>query len=169
MDYLSLSAVVPQRFLQFIPGTKPIINDHPAQRNGFCEALDFAKFCTVTSVYCSTAKFCGAHRCCMAPAWTGDFITHVIDCSSMKLVTLERGMSYVALSYVWGSKSVAQDTVRAAENRSLPNNIPLTIADAIKVTRALNQQYLWVHRYCILHSQSKPTQIANMNKIYQGA
>ena len=87
----------------------------------------------------------------------------------MKLVTLERGMSYVALSYVWGSKSVAQDTVRAAENRSLPNNIPLTIADAIKVTRALNQQYLWVHRYCILHSQSKPTQIANMNKIYQGA
>jgi len=49
----------------------------------------------------------------------------------MKLVVLERGMSYLALSYVWGNKSTAQETVPATGNQVLPNSIPLTVADAI--------------------------------------
>jgi len=78
-------------------------------------------------------------------------------------------MLYLALSYVWGRTTMGHKAEPADEGSHLPDGVPKTVAYAIVVTKRLGQRYLWVDRYCILHSQGKPTQIANMNKIYQGA
>ena len=62
----------------------------------------------------------------------------------------------------------------APENKSvlrLPNEIPLTIRDAIQVTKALGYRFLWVDRYCIDQSSEaeKQLQCSRMGDIYAGS
>ena len=60
----------------------------------------------------------------------------VIDCKTTAPRVVDRPWSekYVALSYVWGTCEEA---------------LPLTVLDAVEVTRTLGEQYLWVDRLCI--------------------
>ena len=53
----------------------------------------------------------------------------------------------------------------------LPNEIPLTIQDAIKVTKDLGYQFLWVDKYCIDQNSEidKQRQFSRMGDIYSGA
>ena len=62
----------------------------------------------------------------------------------------------------------------APENESvlrLPNDIPLTIRDAIQVTKALGYRFLWVDKYCIDQSSEteKQQQCSRMGDIYAGS
>ena len=74
-----------------------------------------------------------------------------------------RSCQYIALSYVWGKVQT-----RNLEFGSLPVHVPATISDAIKVTKALGCQYLWVDAICIdqQHSAHRDLQIRPMNQIF---
>jgi Heterokaryon incompatibility protein (HET) len=83
---------------------------------------------------------------------------------------------YLALSYVWGKASMLRLTT--ANIRSLTcqgaldgENVPLTISDAMLLTKRLAKRYLWVDSLCIL--QDDETDVAQfiprMNTIYSQA
>ncbi|KAK6709921.1 hypothetical protein SNK05_004397 [Fusarium graminearum] len=67
-----------------------------------------------------------------------------------------RSFEYIALSYVWGSKTFIKTTYSNLEamTQHLPwAQLPKTIQDAILVTRSLGVRYLWVDALCILQSE----------------
>ena len=72
----------------------------------------------------------------------------VIDCIDNVVVVSPIGCSFVALSYVWGELSV--------DSYVLGSQIafPPTIEDAVRSTRELGYQYLWVDRYVRQHTYS---------------
>lgn len=74
---------------------------------------------------------------------------------------------FAALSYVWGSS--AQPDLPFQED--LPEQLPLTVDDAIECTKAIGLSYLWVDRYCIDQDDAttKHTLINNMDNIYRNA
>ena len=69
----------------------------------------------------------------------------VIDCVDNTVVVAPIGCSFVALSYVWGGLS--------ADSYVLGSRIafPPTIEDAVRTTRELGYEYLWVDRYVRRH------------------
>jgi len=69
----------------------------------------------------------------------------VIDCIDNTVVVAPRGCSFVALSYVWGGL-FADSYVLGS-----PIAFPPTIEDAVRTTRELGYQYLWVDRYVRRH------------------
>lgn len=81
---------------------------------------------------------------------------------------------YTALSYCWGR---FQDIITTQANMSqhvlgIPlDTLPQTIRDAIRVTRKLGYQYLWVDALCIVqdNTKDKATEINNMGAIYKNA
>lgn len=64
-----------------------------------------------------------------------------------------------------------QDEDGRSEREGSLSNLPLTIEDAISVTKGLGLRYLWVDQYCIdqNNSQEKQAQIQKMDRIYQCA
>lgn len=96
--------------------------------------------------------------------------TKLIDCFTRKLISVGdnaiQNPRFVALSYVWGP-NVGKTTL--AED--LPSKLPLTIRDAMTVTKDLGLQYLWVDQYCIDQSDNgdKDRQIRHMDLIYKCA
>ncbi|KAK3369261.1 heterokaryon incompatibility protein-domain-containing protein [Lasiosphaeria ovina] len=107
----------------------------------------------------------------------------VIDCKSENLDIREYqpGDKYVALSYVWGppgisgqSEAQAAAAPRPGSTRPvlhLPRHIPLTIRDAVEVTKTLRYRYLWVDKYCIdqNNEQEQREQFSRMGDIYAGS
>ncbi|KAI1383102.1 HET-domain-containing protein [Hypoxylon trugodes] len=89
----------------------------------------------------------------------------LIDCQTLSIVEAQPSYDYFALSYVWGPKKSCDFPPRGVED------FPATIRDAIKVTRELGCQYLWVDRYCINQNDSthKHDQIRQMGRIYNQA
>ncbi|KAN0108597.1 HET domain containing protein [Hyaloscypha variabilis] len=89
---------------------------------------------------------------------------------------------YVALSYVWGkdqtrreiptsTKSALRIDEWGTETIELPDSLPHTIEDAIKVTQSIGYRYLWVDSLCIIQDdhRDKATQIDMMGEIYSNA
>lgn len=113
-----------------------------------------------------------SHGCCHTFSSSPTTI-RVIDCSTMEIVELPDKSSYAALSYVWGNESLPtkHESKLIQTSKRLPPIIPQTIQDAIRVVQELDQQYLWVDRYCIdqFHSADKAIQIASMADIYETA
>jgi Heterokaryon incompatibility protein (HET) len=95
----------------------------------------------------------------------------VIDCETRAIITAPEDCSYVALSYVWGSPSTNQSTEEETTVGVLPDNVPTTVNDAVKVVLGLKLRYLWVDKYCI--DQSNETemllQLSNMDMVYNRA
>ncbi|KAI3391467.1 hypothetical protein diail_7331 [Diaporthe ilicicola] len=101
---------------------------------------------------------------------------HFINCQTRSVVLgshLPATPEYVALSYVWGSKTHAKATPEASmkPGDTLPKDIPAVIGDAIKVTLALGFQFLWVDKYCIdqKNQATKHKQIFHMDAVYRYA
>lgn len=100
--------------------------------------------------------------------------TRLIDCFTRTLVSTssitDPKPSFVALSYVWGPRP---SEPKEPENQKdqLPRNLPLTIEDAITVTKDLGFKYLWVDQYCIDQEDEadKESQISQMDLIYKSA
>lgn len=96
--------------------------------------------------------------------------TRLIDCFTRKLISVGdnaiQNPRFVALSYVWGP-----NVRRTTLSEDLPSKLPLTIRDAMTVTKDLGLEYLWVDQYCIDQSDNgdKDRQIRHMDLIYKCA
>lgn len=67
--------------------------------------------------------------------------------------------SYLALSYCWGGVSRHQTTKANFRQRTKHieyDTLPRTIKDAIKVTRALGFQYIWIDSLCVIQGEYSP-------------
>ncbi|KFA45491.1 hypothetical protein S40293_10281 [Stachybotrys chartarum IBT 40293] len=102
----------------------------------------------------------------------------LIDVEKMRLVACDWGSRYLALSYVWGSpnglktiKANIRDLHDDGALRKLKDKIPEAIRDAIDLTRAIGETYLWVDALCIVQDDphSKSLYIPRMNHIYGNA
>jgi Heterokaryon incompatibility protein (HET) len=105
-----------------------------------------------------------------------------IDVHTLEVVDLgpRQGVEYTVLSHVWGPKGscpvynisnkLATPLIPGRRVR-LPQPMPKTIRDSIKLTARLGVKYLWVDTLCIKQQDSmeKPVQIANMAAIYGNA
>lgn len=120
------------------------------------------------------------HQACRCPVNTRSQMprTRLIDCTARKLINVGiwpfHRPRYAALSYRWGTTSenkMEQDREGRNEPEDLLSNLPLTIEDAISVTKGLGLRYLWVDQYCIdqNNSKEKQAQIRKMDRIYQCA
>ena len=66
-------------------------------------------------------------------------------------------MKYIALSHPWGAQTKSnihfcstKENIASHRKHILDKNLPSTFKDAMKVTRRLGVQYLWIDSICIL-------------------
>ncbi|KAL7897578.1 heterokaryon incompatibility protein domain-containing protein [Trichoderma sp. SZMC 28014] len=90
----------------------------------------------------------------------------LIDTQRKCLVQMERSCRYIALSYCWGSTNFFLTTTENMGQLFQPqafehNKLPKTIKQAIALTSALGEQYLWVDSLCIV--QNGPDKIDHLN------
>lgn len=81
---------------------------------------------------------------------------------------------YIALSYCWGTSQTLTTTVAtlAAMQVRIPwAELPLTIRDAVEVTRELGVRYLWVDALCIVQDSAEDwnAEASKMAAVYGGA
>jgi hypothetical protein len=97
----------------------------------------------------------------------------VIDVMKQNIVKAPLNCQFVALSYVWGKVEFLQ--LKKAnrvdlekEGAFLQHKPPLTVRDAIELTRALGERYLWVDTLCIVQDddEDRRLQIRQMDVIY---
>ena len=90
----------------------------------------------------------------------------LIDCKARQVIVAQPGCEYLALSYVWGTK-----TRTSIGSLGDLDNCPKVIIDSMDVTLNLSFRYLWVDRYCIdqLDDEDKQHQIRQMDLIYANA
>ena len=102
----------------------------------------------------------------------------LIDINQLCVVDAPSDARYAALSYVWGGADqltlVKDNYERLTQKEGLSvqyGDITNTIQDAIKITRHLSLQYLWVDALCIKQDggKEKDEQIEQMDKIYNSA
>ncbi|KAJ0121981.1 hypothetical protein J7T55_002492 [Diaporthe amygdali] len=93
-----------------------------------------------------------------------------IDCETLRIVHIETGALWVALSYVWGH-DISQVRSDDLQTGTLPRGISKTVQHAIEVTKGLGYRFLWVDRYCINQQdeRDKCDLISKMDMIYRGA
>lgn len=86
----------------------------------------------------------------------------------------ERG-EYAALSYCWGESSIqlkaTGPTLDKMKNHIPPEQLPKTIRDAMKLTRMLGLNYIWIDCLCILQDSDPDweSEAAKMGQYYQWA
>ncbi|KAI1324283.1 heterokaryon incompatibility protein-domain-containing protein [Xylariaceae sp. FL0255] len=82
--------------------------------------------------------------------------------------------SYVALSYCWGlsqSLCTTKATIGRYKNLIASDILPAVIKDAVVVTQALSEQYIWIDRLCIQQDDADDwtTHAGIMDSIYENA
>jgi hypothetical protein len=98
--------------------------------------------------------------------------------------SLDKELSYLTLSYVWGTEDMQRQTGMSPvvtnlediqvdedgdECTPLPKLLPQTIEDAIWLTNALGFQYLWVDALCIIQDEAdenKKLHLSRMDAVY---
>ncbi|KAF4637734.1 hypothetical protein G7Y89_g333 [Cudoniella acicularis] len=97
----------------------------------------------------------------------------VINCKTGEIIRTPQNCEYLALSYVWGrTQELSPGPMKISEGNSailmMPDSLPLTVSDGMKVVRRLGFQYLWVDKYCIDQEDEveKMSQILSMDQIY---
>jgi len=99
----------------------------------------------------------------------------LVDVQSRRITTSAPASRYCTLSYVCGAPetNVPLDWQRGPSARYpyLPNRLPKTIEDAVKLTAMLGERYLWVDSLCIIHNDQTElfTQLQEMANIYNNA
>lgn len=98
------------------------------------------------------------------------------DDEHIRLVETKGGRGeYVALSYCWGENSIqlkaTGPTLDKIKNNIPQKQLPKTIQDAIKLTRRLGLEYIWIDCLCILQDSDPDweTEAAKMGHYYQYA
>lgn len=101
-------------------------------------------------------------------------IFRVVDCDRMCILSsssIATGPgTYVALSYVWGPQLGSGACSHRGGAISM-DELPATIADAIRFVRKIGKRYLWVDRLCVEQEDHiiKARQLAMMGSIYSSA
>ena len=113
----------------------------------------------------------------------------LIDVNHRCVVKIAKGEvpDYVALSYMWGSQAMKEETgmtpaillrnnIRVNESGDeetpLRKDLPKTLEDAITLTRTLGYRYLWNDALCIIQdnpSEEKIPDLTNMKLIYSSS
>lgn len=96
----------------------------------------------------------------------------VIDCETRTVIDVPEDYEFAALSYAWGTLNQEDKGVSSASAKgSLPETLPLTVSDAMRVVLELHLKYLWVDKYCIDQSNltKLQSQISIMDLIYDRA
>ena len=125
-----------------------------------CDQIDY-------NIILDWLKYCRSHHTenCEVDEKKPVKYLRLIHCETRKII-LAGSQPYVTLSYVWGK---ALDKQR--HNDTLPDGLPMTIEDSIKVAMALGYQYIWIDRYCI--DQSRPTEVQHqvglMDLVYKNS
>ena len=87
-----------------------------------------------------------------------------VDVVSMCLVKGSTSQKYLALSYCWGvvdewrlrlMKSNRESLMKDSALKRLESSIPVTILDAMHLTRGLGERYLWVDSLCLVQDDFK--------------
>jgi hypothetical protein len=87
--------------------------------------------------------------------------TRVLDIQDFEAIVLlettgQHGQ-YIALSHCWGSSQnfiTTRSTISAMKRGFKLDEAPATFRDAILVTRALRQRYLWIDSLCIIQGDA---------------
>ncbi|KAK4662926.1 hypothetical protein QC763_601970 [Podospora pseudopauciseta] len=110
--------------------------------------------------------------------------TRVIDVSppgstDVRPVETARGSTgrWIAVSHQWGAKPwfCTVKSNLASHLKGIPlSSLPATFADAVKVTRALGCQYLWIDSICVVQKEEDDPgdfnkEMKNMEQYYSGA
>ncbi|KDQ18667.1 hypothetical protein BOTBODRAFT_154624 [Botryobasidium botryosum FD-172 SS1] len=119
------------------------------------------------------------HQICPKPSTNPILPTRVIDCTDPEKPRLyvtggNVHEPYLALSYVWGEdqpNKTTQHNIDAYKNAIPVDLLPQTAKDAIWVTHACGQKYLWIDAFCIIQDsrEDKRREIAQIPRIFAGA
>ncbi|KAJ6493053.1 HET-domain-containing protein [Mycena sanguinolenta] len=119
------------------------------------------------------------HNECPKPAQDRVLPTRVIDCSAPEhpRLFISDGTvcgSYVALSYVWGEDQPNKTKRHNVDLYTLGIDVellPQTARDAIWVTHAFGEKYLWIDAFCIVQdsTEDKHREIAKIPQIFANA
>ncbi|KAL4779399.1 heterokaryon incompatibility protein-domain-containing protein [Aspergillus varians] len=87
---------------------------------------------------------------------------------------LPRTPSYLALSYCWGRTEVVVTTAsnyEAMKREIQLSCLPQTVQDAIKITRRVGLQYIWIDALCIIQDSVSDWEVesSEMAAVYQSA
>ncbi|PMD31553.1 HET-domain-containing protein [Hyaloscypha variabilis F] len=99
----------------------------------------------------------------------------LIDVHRRKIILAQPGCRFVALSYVWGAKTVGlqalSGNIEQLQQDGQLANLPTTIEDALQVCLNLGEDLLWVDQLCIVQDdkKNKMRQIEGMAGIYASA
>jgi hypothetical protein len=142
-------------------------NPAPASKQGIEKIREWVRHCDQN------------HGDACKPSGSGTLPSRVIDVSGgdkLKLYETENVKQgrYAALSYCWGGPQKFQtdsSTILDRKQGFSINDLPKTLQDAVRVTRELGIQYLWVDSMCIIQDkqEDKFHEISNMADIYKNA
>jgi hypothetical protein len=113
----------------------------------------------------------------------------LIDAKRRCIIKVSRGEvpDYVALSYMWGSHIMREETgmepalllrkdirfdAQGEEVTPLKERLPKTIEDAVTLTQALGYRYLWNDALCIVQdnpAEEKVPDLTNMKTVYSSS
>lgn len=118
----------------------------------------------------------GGHQRYLEPLISPLRVVDIIDGCVRKV---NAPVQYACLSYVWGTGSQTQYTEGTRSRLESPGgldyesdiDLPLTIRDAMKLTRDIGLRYIWIDALCIMQDdeKDKTLNIARMNSIYGNA
>ncbi|KAH9889562.1 heterokaryon incompatibility protein-domain-containing protein [Cubamyces lactineus] len=131
---------------------------------------------------CIKQCVCDHERCRMiAPPGPASLPSRLIDCSNLfclRILETDSTMCsgrYIALSYVWGDDQpyrTTKDNLASYTKHGVDySTLSQTVRDAIRVTRALGVQYLWLDSLCIIQDsqEDKHRELARMRDVYRHA
>ncbi|KAL4891881.1 heterokaryon incompatibility protein-domain-containing protein [Aspergillus ambiguus] len=110
-----------------------------------------------------------------SPSTGKDITLKFIDVKRMCIVEREFNSRYLALSYVWGHANTfyaLKDNLSKLEVDGslypIQHLIPRVIRDAVTLTRAIGERYLWVDALCIVQDDMKSREmyVPQMNVIF---
>ncbi|KAK7990703.1 HET-domain-containing protein [Apiospora arundinis] len=130
--------------------------------------------------YCINSHDCGIMDAPPAmPRILLDVKSSSLDNNNGRVRIVETGSHlcapYVALSYCWGPQGQKVFLTKQTKSRFLKGieveKVDTSIQDAMKVTRELGFQYLWIDALCIVQDDDvdKAHDIAHMHNIYRNA
>lgn len=87
-----------------------------------------------------------------------------VDVHKLCIVECREAVKYVALSYVWGATPTTRLTTTNQDYLYTPGSLPdftlpNTIWDAINVTKACGEQFLWVDALCLIQDNAGDLEI----------
>lgn len=119
-------------------------------------------------------RYCDEHHSCM-PEHTGFMPARLIDVKNLRLVTagnLSPKERYAAFSW---SRRVGWDILEALRTNLESEfdfaSLPLTIRDAVVLTRSLDIRYLWIDSICTIkdEGESWKREVESMGSIFRNA